>query len=189
MSNVLKRIASILLLAVLLFNWVGYRILSDYFQQRSDVAFEAKLDKRDYDESQLIELKVPLNLPYQTNWNDFERFDGEIEVEGVHYKYVKRKVYNDSLILLCLPNEAKTKIKSAGEEFFRLVNDLQYPSQGKKSDNGKPSSTKNPVTEYFSHNNAWHIPELTALHFQFYIDQSSYHSRGFVITTEQPPEA
>jgi hypothetical protein len=185
----LKRIASILLLCILLFNWFGYRLLSDYYEQQADMILEQKLDNSEYDESQLIEIKVPLKLPYQNNWKGFERFDGEIEVDGIHYKYVKRAVCNDSLILLCLPNEGKMRLLSARDEFFKLVNDIQNPSQGKKSDSGKSQSVKNPVTEYYATHNNWLIPKLTALFSQFYIDKSSYCSSGFSVSPEQPPEA
>jgi len=185
----LKRIASILLLAVLLFNWFGYRILSDYYEHQADFALEQRLDKSEYDESQLIEIKVPIKLPYQTNWRDFERFDGEIEVDGIHYKYVKRKVYNDSLILLCLPHESKMKLQSARDQFFALVNDLQHPTQNKKSDSGNSISFKNPVSEYYNTLNNWIIPKLTALHSPFYLNNCSFQCTGFKVTSEQPPDA
>lgn len=183
----MKRIASILLLSLLLFNWFGYRILSGYFEQQADLVLEQRLDNSDYDESQLIEIKVPLQLPYQTNWKEFERVDGEIEVDGIHYKYVKRTVYNDSLILLCLPNEGKMRLQSARDEFFKLVNDLQHP-QNKKSDSGNSISIKNPVTEFYNAYNNWLIPKLTALHSPYYINNSSFYSAGFTVSPEQPPE-
>ena len=185
----MKKLAAILLVSVLLFNWFGYRVLSDIIEHHADLALEQRLDNSDYDESQLIEIKVAIDLPYQTNWKEFERVDGEIEVDGIHYKYVKRTVYNDSLILLCLPHESKMKLHSARDEFFKLVNDLQHPSQNKKSDNGNSVSAKNPVTEYYSSQNNWLIPRLTALFFQSYIDHSSSLSSGFTSSAEQPPEA
>ena len=37
----LKQIASILLLGLLFFNWYGYRIVSDYLQQKADTKLEA----------------------------------------------------------------------------------------------------------------------------------------------------
>ena len=185
----MKRVASILLLCILLFNWFGYRILSDYYEKQANLALEQKFDNSDYDERQLIEIKVPLKMPYQTNWKEFERFDGEIEVNGIHYKYVKRAVYNDSLILLCLPNEDKMKLLSARDEFFKLVNDVQNPSTNKKSDSGNSHSVKNPVTEYYNINNNWLIPKLTALHYQYYIESFSYYSSGFTKSSEQPPDA
>ena len=185
----MKRLVAILLVSVLLFNWFGYRVLSDIIEHQADLVLEQRLDNSDYDESQLIEIKVPIDLPYQTNWKEFERVDGEIEVDGIHYKYVKRMVYNDSLILLCLPHESKMRLQSARDEFFKLVNDLQNPSQNNKSDKGNPVSAKNLVTEYYSSQNNWSIPKLTALFFQCYMDHSSRLASGFTISTEQPPDA
>ena len=108
----MKRLAAILLVSVLLFNWFGYRVLTDIIEHQADLVLEQRLDNSDYDESQLIEIKVPIELPYQTNWKEFERVDGEIEVDGIHYKYVKRKIVNGELVLLCLPNKSKTESKS-----------------------------------------------------------------------------
>jgi hypothetical protein len=48
-----------------------------------------------------------------------------VYMNGVHYNYVKRKLHNDTLILLCLPNTEKMNLFNARETFFSLVNDLQ----------------------------------------------------------------
>lgn len=185
----MKRIAAILLLCVLLFNWFGYRILSDYYVQQADLALEQKFDNDDYDESRLIEIKVPLKLPYQSTVKKFERYDGEIEVNGIHYKYVKRAIYNDSLILMCLPNDGKMKLNSARNDFFKLVNDIQNPGQGKKSDPGNQSTVKSPFSEYYATSNNWLVPKLTALFLQHFLYNSSACSPGFKISPDQPPEA
>lgn len=147
MAIALRKIAAILLLIVLLFNWVGYRLFADFLQHRANVQLEAKLDKNDYHEDELIEIKVPLHLPYQLNWSKFERFDGEIDVNGIHYKYVKRKVYNDSLILLCLPNQTQQKLEKAKDDYFKIVNDIAPSSQKKSEKNNL--SFKNILTEFF----------------------------------------
>ena len=92
----------------------------------------ARLDQSDYLDKDLIEMKVPVNLPYQTNWSEFERYDGEIVIAGVHYNYVKRKLQNDTLILMCIPNTDKMKLFNARETFFSLVNDMQQNENGKQ---------------------------------------------------------
>src|SRR5205085_11312815 len=121
----LKRAASILLLLLLAFNWVGYRLLTGFMESKADNLLEAKIENSDYDESTLIEIRVPMNAPYLAeNSSGFERYDGELELDGVHYKYVKRKVVNGELVLLCLPNKGKTELQNSREEFFKLVNDL-----------------------------------------------------------------
>ena len=117
------------------FNMGGYRLVFDQMEKKSSFQLVQQLDKEEYDDSQLIEMKVPLPMPYLTNWAEFERYNGEIEISGVHYNYVKRKVQNDTLILLCIPNQGKMKLNSAKEQFFSLVNDIS-------TDNKVPVPTK-----------------------------------------------
>ncbi len=119
----------------------------DFCQHRADTTLEARLDVNDYNEASLIELKVPLDLPYQTDWKDFERYDGEVTVDGQHYKYVKRKVQDGMLIVKCIPNENKHRIESARDQFFQLANDLQSNDGAKKSGTPKHSTIKNNITE------------------------------------------
>jgi hypothetical protein len=108
----------------------------DVAQQKNNQHLEALLDKSDYDESQLIELKVAMNLPYQTSRSSFERYDGEIELNGTMYKYVKRKVANDTLYLMCIPNTKKMRLETAKNDFFKVSNDLEQNNNSKNTDNG-----------------------------------------------------
>jgi len=94
----------------------------NWIQQKADTKLEAKFDSNDYNEAALIEMKVPLDLPYQTDWKYFERCDGEITVDGQHYKYVKRKVQDGMLVVKCIANENKHRIESARDQFFQLAN-------------------------------------------------------------------
>jgi hypothetical protein len=182
----MKRAAAILLLFIFLFNWFGYRLLSDYLQHRADTQLESQLDQHQYNEASLIEIRIPLNMPYQNVSSDFERYDGEIEYNGIHYKYVKRKVANGELVLLCLPNENRMRLLNARDAFFKLVNDLQNPSQDK---NSTPAHTvQNPITEYWQQQNNWHLEACI-------MQQRQYTSYGIMIpssplitTPAQPPE-
>jgi hypothetical protein len=141
-----KRFAAILLTGVLFFNWYGYQLLSGYWQNRADRRLEASLDKDNFDESQLISLKIPLTtLSYYNSSADFQRVDGQIDINGVHYQYVKKRIFQDSLELLCIPNMAAMKLQTAKNDFFRQVNDLQQQNQNKKS-NAHP--TKDNVKDY-----------------------------------------
>ena len=119
----------------------------NWIEHRANTQLEIRLDINDYNETSLIELKVPLDLPYQTDWKDFERYDGEVTVDGQHYKYVKRKVQDGMLIVKCIPNENKHRIESARDQFFQLANDLQKNDGAKKSDAPKHSTIKNNITE------------------------------------------
>lgn len=120
----MKKLAAIFLLSIFIFNWIGYRFVVNYLQHNADIRLEVRFDNKHYDETQLIELKVPINLPYQTSWASYERYDGEIELDGKLYKYVERKVADDTLYLKCLPNAEKMHLEEAKDNFFLNVNDL-----------------------------------------------------------------
>jgi len=147
---ILKKITALFIIILFLFNLFGYRIVVDYMQQKADAQLEASLDNNAYDDSQLIELKVPINVPYQTNWSAFQRFDGEVEVNGVLYKYVKRKVVNDTLYVMCIPNTKKMHLQSAKDDFFKISNDL-LQNNSKKSDNSKSNLAKIQLTDYIQY--------------------------------------
>lgn len=147
----MRKIAAILFLTLFLFNLIGYRCLSYYLQQKEKDRFEAGLDKQEYNENDLITLKVPLYMPYQTPWSQFERIDGEITIDGIIYKYVKRKIEDGQLILLCLPNYKKMQLVKATVEFGNHGNDL-IPV-GKKGHDAP--SAKNDHPNEFEENNRW----------------------------------
>jgi hypothetical protein len=143
-----KKTASAILILVLLFNWFGYNLVVNYLQQKSDSHLEALLDNNKYTDAELIELKIPTHVPYQTSWAAYERYDGEIEMNGMLYKYVKRKVCNDTLYLMCIPNTKKMNLETARNDFFKNNNDLNQNNNSNKTGNSKSSSFKNTLNEY-----------------------------------------
>lgn len=134
------------MLALFLFNLGGYRLWFYYVQQQSDARFEASLDKNNYNEKELITLEIPLSMPYLTDKADCERVDGEVNIKGKIYKYVKRKVTDGKLVLYCLPDEQKTSLQSAKQAYLRFANDV--------NNNGQDHSKKTGQSQFaggFSH--------------------------------------
>jgi hypothetical protein len=129
----LKQLAAILLIGILFFNWYGYQLLSAYWQQKAEKTMVARLDRNDYDDAQLVSIKVPITaMAYYNGSSTFQRVDGQIDLNGIHYNYVKRRIFGDSLELLCIPNMTAINLQKAKNEFYRQVNDLQQ-NQGKKN--------------------------------------------------------
>jgi len=184
-----RKIASAILIFILLFNLFGYMFVADYLQQKSDARLEARLDKNNYNESELIELKIPIHLPYQTSWTEFERYDGEVQLNGILYKYVKRKVTNDTLVLLCIPNHQKMELQTAKNDFFKNTNDLAQNNNSKKSDNSKTISFKKLMSEYdeqsfgFNANSAHNANQNFGFNYIVENPANSPH-----ISPEQPPD-
>jgi hypothetical protein len=183
-----KKISAILLIAVFLFNLFGYRLLFNYAQQQEDVNFEASLDKKIYDEAELITIKVPLSVPYQNSQQDFERVDGELNINGKIYKYVKRKIVDGELILKCLPDHEKMQLQSAKDDFFKYANDLVQHNDSKKSNNSKAGLFKNLMTEYdnYASEIITHNSDIASLSFHTNYSQHLPLSPHF--SPDQPPE-
>lgn len=129
----MKKAAAIGIIAILLFNLGGYRILADFLQTKAELRLEARIDEGNYDNQQVIELSVVTNLPYTNDWKEWERCSGTIEVNGLHYQYIERKLEKGSMHYRCLPNAEKINVVTARDEFFQLVNSFNQQSEGKKS--------------------------------------------------------
>ncbi len=184
----MKKLSAILLIALFLFNLFGYRILFNYEQQQSDMRFEASLDKQDYNDADLVTIKVPLSLPYVNNQQNFERVDGEITVNGKILKYVKRKISDGNLILLCLPDHNKMRIESAKDEFFKYANDLVQNNQSKKSGNSKSPVFKNLLSEYNLNTSDYASAVCNMLHIYTFPLQSKLLPSSHCNLPEKPPE-
>ncbi len=143
--HILKQFSAILLLSIFAFNIFGYKIYFAIAENNSDAIIENKIEKQQYQTTDLVAYKVPAKqLPYYTNCKSYEVANGEVNVKGNIMTYVKKRIYKDSIEYLCLPNEAKTNLRTAREDFFKLVNDLQNESQQhspkKQQHNTKPFS-------------------------------------------------
>ncbi len=157
----MKRIAVILLLGLLLFNWVGYQLYTAILQNSADKTMIADLDENKYSDADLISIKVPAtHLSSYVNSKEFQRVDGKIEIEGVQYNYVKLRYIDGNLELLCIPNKVSNRIQSARDDFFKLVNDLQHPGQSKKGEQ-HDSVFKSLQTAFFPYPAAYTIPNMT----------------------------
>jgi len=185
----MKKIAAILLMGILLFNWYGYKLLSIYLEDRADRQLEARLDTDRYDESQLISIKVPSSrLSYYNSTTQFERVDGQIEVGGIQYKYVKRRLFNDSIELLCIPNHTAMRLQTARNQFFQLVNDIQqHNGQSKKSDAHAASKGFSP-TDYDMVSGLTVDQPYAVVHSPEVRAGAPSISTSYHFTVEQPPD-
>lgn len=173
------------MLALLLFNWCGYRLLTAYLEQRANTQLQADLDENNYEESQLVSIKIPaVHLGYYSNSSQFERTDGQIEIGGVQYNYVKRRIYKDTLEFLCIPNRAAMSLQTAKDEFFRLVNDLRHTGHSKHGDTVKPFTS-----DLFTFHDPIQVGSLGQIGTEPSFPFASALSSCASLPAEQPPDA
>jgi hypothetical protein len=169
---------------MLLFNWFGYRVYISFAEDNAVTQLETQLDKNDYDESRLVSVKIPVTyLPYYSNSKYFERVDGQIEIEGIQYNYVKRRIYNDSLEILCIPNHTTMKLQVAKNEFFKFANDLQQH----KKPSSHSGSSKNLGIDYYAVNNSFNT-NILLINSQIPSHYSARLTSCYSPTAEQPPD-
>lgn len=183
----MKRITSIVLIALLFFNWYGYRFFFNYLQNKADRELNLKLDENKYDESQLIEIKLPINLPYQYTTSAFERSYGEIEYDGKIYSYVKRKIEDGFVILKCIPNIQKERIKDAKHLMVKLNSGIDQDHNGRSS---LPLAKvfKSLLSDYHHNNLDFPFFSFDAQKQQNRKLSSYYIHQGFLFSVEQPPD-
>ena len=185
----MKKLATILLLLLLTFNFVGYRLFFSVLQQRADNNIVAKIDKQDYSDADLLTLTVPLSMPYITDSKDFERTDGEITLNGTVYHYVERKISNGNLILKCLPNDEKTHLQTAKEDFFKLANEFQNNTSSKKSGDNSSQVIKLVISDYEE------LQTTSIANYSILLNKTPFAESSFALfkgkgmMPEQPPEA
>jgi hypothetical protein len=107
----LRKIIAICFSLILLFSTGGYHPFISLLQQKADRNLESLLDQDVYDETNLVEIRMPLNMPYQQRYTGFERHYGNIEIDGKSYTYVKKKIDGDVAIFLCIPNQSRQQLK------------------------------------------------------------------------------
>jgi hypothetical protein len=137
----MRKTAAILLLMLLVFNTIGYKLWFSIAIQEADNKLETSLDNNNYNQQDLFTLKIPINLPYQNITKGFERINGEITVKGVTYKYVQRKVENDTLFLQCIRHTEKINLQQKSNDYFGKVNDVAGDNDAKKL----PGKSANPI--------------------------------------------
>lgn len=128
----MRKTAAILFILILAFNLCGYRFVLSVLQQKADIRLESRIDNHEYDESQLVEMRVKLDLPYQSRFTEFERHYGEINIDGKEYTYVKRKIEGDVLVLKCIANESREQLNKTAGNMARANSGQDQENNGKK---------------------------------------------------------
>ena len=119
----MKKVVSILLVALLLFNALGYYGLFVGLQYQNKKQLIQRFDGADYDESDEVTIKVPITVPYATESEDFQRVDGEFQHEGEFYHMVKQRLSHDTLYIVCVKDRTTKRIHQALSDYVKTFTD------------------------------------------------------------------
>ena len=169
----------------MVFSMVGYRWLFTSIEKKATANLEQKISAGAYSEDQLIEIQIPLNMPYYSD-KEYENVYGETDFDGEHYRYVKRKVSGNTLYLLCLPNNEKNSIVKIKNEFTKAVNDVPSNQQGSQQKN---TLLKLLITEFSITDNAIDENNLLIVSLSYSSRNTEVKNLFTPLTDAQPPEA
>ena len=169
----------------MVFNLAGYRWLFSVIEKNVTANLEQKISTGKYSEEQLVEIRIPLNMPYYSD-KDYEEVYGETDFNGEHYQYVKRKVSANTLYLLCLPNKEKTSIVKVKNEFTKAVNDIPGNKEGSQQKSGL---IKLLTTEFRVNETAFDINNYSISSLSFVSRNADAKDLFIPLTDAQPPEA
>jgi hypothetical protein len=152
----LKKSVSIVLLLALLFNIAGYNLLFLALKYQARTELIEHLDANTYTADRTIIIKIPLSIPYQTDWTAYERVDGDFEHQGEFYRLVKQKLHHDTLYVVCIKDHKQKQLTSAMGDFTKLVNDLPGTSTTLKLLGSFQKEYRfSSAIELFAHQSGW----------------------------------
>jgi hypothetical protein len=179
----LKKIIATALLALQLFTICGHMALYQYFVYQSDKLFNYQISRNLYNVNDLVQIKVPVDMPNIQSWTCFEPIRGQVQFKNACYNYVKLKLSKDTIYLMCVPNYEKTRlinqnIINAKEIADIPVNKKDHVPFGKIAQLG---TYNYPITLY-----KFSPPVSTLL-----VNNTSFYSHvaaRYLSTTKQPPK-
>jgi hypothetical protein len=181
----LKKITAILLLSLIVFYLAGYRWLFSVLEENATARLELKISEGRFSDDQLIEIRIPLNMPYYSDM-DYVDVYGEINFNGEQYRFVKRKISDNTLHLLCIPNKEKNSIAGKKNEFTKAVNDIPA---GKPGPLQKNHLIKLLIPEFRFHETAVYENIRSESHLSFINKNSEIKDLFTPLTDTQPPES
>jgi len=126
----LKRFLAIALLSIHLFYIGGYTLFFEYYIHQADVQMVKQIFDNKIDDTKLIEIKIPVNMPTVNDWTEYEVIEGQIQLKDAYYNYVRLKMTHDTMYFVCLANTAKTRLVNANIVTARQISDVPLSKKG-----------------------------------------------------------
>ena len=107
-----------------LFSVYGPIALYEYCVYQSDRLFNEQISQSRYKIDDLVEVKVPVEMPTIQDWKEYTYVSGQIRLKSGSYNYVKIKMTRDTIFLMCIPNYRETKLVNQNIIDARKIADI-----------------------------------------------------------------
>jgi len=168
----------------MLFSLMGYQWVFSIMEEKATARLEKQIDAGEYDIKDLVEIRIPLSMPYYTD-KGYEAVYGETDWNGKHYRYVKRKISGNVLHLFCLPHTEKNRIITAKNDLAGTFNNNRPDNQ---QENPGTSIIKLMQVKYLQPVDAAATPDGKVFPANNRLFNSALHSQYDPLSPFQPPE-
>lgn len=125
----LKRLITISLLFIYLFNIGGQLAFYQYAVYKTENFFNEQISKNRYNVNDLTEIKIPVNLPDITDGQCYQSLNGQVQFEDASYNYVRIKITRTAIYLVCIPNYATTHLIDQNIIRVKQIKDIPVPKK------------------------------------------------------------
>lgn len=171
-----------LFMFILLFNIIGYKLIIAYYEFKSQNQMASIIQAQKYNQEDLISLKIPVNLPYSPNNQEFENFEGNIDINGINYQYIKKRIYKDTLEVVCIANYLKTYIQQSSKNIEK--GNVESTNAGKKSITNKIVKMPN----FYFVKNKENTINKNLIYYTFYVNNDIHFSNSYIALIKKPPK-
>ena len=140
--------------------------------------FENKIDQ-----TKLIELKIPVNMPTISDWAEYEEIVGQIQLKDAYYNYVRLKMTRDTMYFICLQNTDKTRLVNANIITVKEISDVPVSKKGQSPVSKKANTLSEYNLQAFKYNYAAFSVFLKTYHAVL----SSQLNKPFIESPGKPP--
>lgn len=125
----MKKLIAVTLLVCHLFSTGGYVAFYKYLEYRSAVFFNEQTAQNKYNKNDLVEVKIPIDMPNMTDWVAYENVSGTVQFEEASYNYVKMKMTRNAVYLMCVPNYKTTVYSINNVIVAKDIKDIPVPKK------------------------------------------------------------
>jgi len=108
----------------------GYTLAFQYFIHQSEVKIVKEIYENKVDSAKLVEIKIPVHLPGIHFGTEYNSVQGQLQLKGVFYNYLRYKVSPDTMSFICIANSVKTRLVSANLIIAKEINDVPISKRG-----------------------------------------------------------
>jgi hypothetical protein len=115
----MKRTTSILFLLIFLFQVIGYYGVYLVVRNHLSAEFSRKVNADEYSGSDAQIVKIPMKLPYQPNFDGYQRAQGTFESNGEFYRIAKYTLVQDTLLVVLVKDRKEGDLFQSVNEFIQ----------------------------------------------------------------------